>query len=60
MMDIRKGYIPKLNNNDPNYQNIKGDTAGILLTKRGKIPPKEWMHDYTIRDKYEHSLKNYL
>ena len=57
MMDIRKGYIPELNNNDPNYQNIKGDTAGILLTKRGRIPPREWIHDINLKNDKKQSIK---
>ena len=32
----------------------------MILAKNGILPPREWMHDYTIRNKYEHSLKDYL
>ena len=33
MIDARNGIIPELCDNDPNYQNICGDTVAIILAK---------------------------
>ena len=50
MIDAKNGIIPELRDNDPNYQNINGDTVAMLLAKKGIIPPREWMHDNEINN----------
>ena len=39
MIDAKKGIIPKLDNNDPKYRNIDGDTVATLLPNHGILPP---------------------
>ena len=39
MIDARNGIIPELKNNNPNYQNIKGETVAMILASKGIIPP---------------------
>ena len=33
MIDARKGIIPNIGDNDPEYKNINGETVAILLAK---------------------------
>ena len=32
----------------------------MLLAKNDVIPPREWMHDYTLKDNKGDTLKEYL
>ena len=32
----------------------------MILANKRIMPPREWMHGYNIRDKYDKSLKTYL
>ena len=32
----------------------------MILIRNGIIPPKEWIHDPNIKDKYNHTVAYYL
>ena len=35
---------------DPTLQDNNGNTVALILINRKIIPPKEWMHNYTIKN----------
>ena len=53
----QKGKIIQVNKYNPLYQNKDGYTVAMILVASGIIPPREWMHNYTIMNKYGHTLK---
>ena len=50
MIDAKKGIIPKLDNNDPKYRNIDGETVASLLPNCCIVPPREWMSGINVND----------
>ena len=52
--------IPNYLHHDPNKQNCYGETVAMILAKQEIMPPKEWMHNYDIKDINDKTLKDYL
>ena len=50
IIDARNGIIPELNDNDPKYKNIDGETVATLLPNHGILPPLEWMPGINVND----------
>lgn len=56
-----KDYKIKINYKiTPEFQNNKGDTVAMWLTKKYNMVPKYWMHDYSIKNKEGKTLKDLM
>ena len=60
MINARNGKITDIGISNPLNRNIDGDTVAILLSSKGIIPPRQWMHDVNLRNHIGETIKSYL
>ena len=53
-IDINYNITPEFQDNE------EKDTVAMWLTKKYKLVPKQWMHNYQIKNKQDKTLKDIM